>query len=185
MPTSPTPPSLRQVSVGKQVWKEPFTTFHRKRQANRGLRGCGRQVSGRSQFAERVAGRSLGGLEHDLRVAALQCAMSQDGGDQVGRAPVINRIFDKAPVTLLQSIEVKQLRGKRDLVARDLEEPLAEGLQCRLGKVAAPVTISAPGTVRVVHHSLVLAAVGLPTGQAAGDRPQSLAANARGERHRV
>ena len=72
---------LWEVTISKEVWKEPLSIIQRKRQPHRSLRRCGGQVSGGREFAQRIACRTLGRLEHNLRVASFQCAMPKNRRD--------------------------------------------------------------------------------------------------------
>lgn len=72
---------LWDVTISKEVWKEPLSIIQRKRQPNWRLRRGGSQVSGGGQFAQRVASSTLGRLEHNLRVASFQCAMPKNRRD--------------------------------------------------------------------------------------------------------
>lgn len=66
---------LWEVTISKEVWKEPLSIIQRKRQTNGCLRRGGSQVSGGGQFTQRVASSTLGRLEHNLRIASFQCPM--------------------------------------------------------------------------------------------------------------
>jgi len=72
---------LWEVTISKQVWKEPLSIIQRKRQPNWRLRRGGSQVSSGGQFTQRVASSTLGRLEHYLRVASFQCAMPKNRRD--------------------------------------------------------------------------------------------------------
>ena len=72
---------LWEVTITKKVWKEPLSIIQRKRQPNGRLRRGGSQVSSGSQFAQRVASRTLRRLEHNLRIASFQCPMPKNRRD--------------------------------------------------------------------------------------------------------
>ena len=69
---------LWEVTISKEVWKEPLSIIQRKRQPNWRLRRDGGQVSGGGQFTQRVTSSTLGRLEHNLRVASFQCTMPKN-----------------------------------------------------------------------------------------------------------
>ena len=72
---------LWEVTVSKEVWKEPLSIIQRKGQPNGRLRRGGRHVSGGGQFTQRVASSTLGRLEHNLRVASFHCPMTKNRRD--------------------------------------------------------------------------------------------------------
>jgi len=72
---------LWEVAISKQVRKEPLSIIQRKRQPNWRLRRGGSQVSGGGEFAQRIACRTLGRLEHNLRVTTFQCPMPKNRRD--------------------------------------------------------------------------------------------------------
>lgn len=72
---------LWEVTISKEVWKEPLSIIQRKRQPNWRLRRDGSQVSGGGQFTQRVASGALGCLEHNLRIASFQCPMPKNRRD--------------------------------------------------------------------------------------------------------
>ena len=72
---------LWEVTISKEVWKEPLSIIQRKRQPNWCLRRGGSQVSGGGQFTQRVASSTLGRLEHNLRIASFQCPMPKNRRD--------------------------------------------------------------------------------------------------------
>ena len=72
---------LWEITISKEVWKEPLSIVQRKRQPNWRLRRDGSQVSRGGQFAQRVASSTLGRLEHNLRIASFQCPMPKNRRD--------------------------------------------------------------------------------------------------------
>jgi len=72
---------LWEVTISKEVWKEPLSIIQGKRQTNGCLRRDGSQVSGGGQFTQRVASGTLGRLEHNLRIASFQRPMPKNRRD--------------------------------------------------------------------------------------------------------
>src|SRR6056297_766408 len=99
---------LWEVTISKQVWKEPLSIIQRKRQPNGRLRRGGSQVSSGSQFAQRVASRTLRRLEHNLRLATFQRTMPKNRRNQFRCALVIDGICNKTTIPLVQSAEIEQ-----------------------------------------------------------------------------
>src|SRR6056297_944958 len=118
--------SRGQVTISKEVWKDPLSIIQRKRQPHWSLRRCGGQVSGGRELAQRTACGTLGRLEHNLRVTTFQCTMPKNGRNQIGCAFVIDGIRNKTTIALVQSAEIEQLCRERDLVERHFQEPFAE-----------------------------------------------------------
>ena len=99
---------LWEVTVSKEVWKEPLSIIQRKRQPNWRLRRGGRHVSGGGQFTQRVASSTLGCLEHNLRIASFQCPMPKNRRDQFRCALVIDGICNKTTIPFVQSAKIEQ-----------------------------------------------------------------------------
>ena len=99
---------LWEVTISKEVWKEPLSIIQRKRQPNWRLRRGGRQVSGGGQFTQCVASSTLGRLEYNLRFASFQCAMPKNRRNQFRRTLVIDGICNKTTIPLVQSAEIEQ-----------------------------------------------------------------------------
>jgi hypothetical protein len=72
---------LWKVTISKEVWKKPLSIIQRKRQPNWRLRRDGSQVSGGGQFTQCVTSSTLGRLEHNQRIASLQCPMPKNRRD--------------------------------------------------------------------------------------------------------
>ena len=102
-------PSLRQVTIAKQVREKTFPVVHWESQPHRRLRRRRGQVSGGGELAERIACGALGSLEHDLGIAPIQSTMPKNGRNQFGCPFVIDGIRNKKTIALVQSAEVEQL----------------------------------------------------------------------------